>query len=75
MSRDPLYDDAIYNNTTLMIETIKNCLKLKKLPSGTMSISKCIKAPLTPKQGKGCLTRVLNTYQQQSLERLRLYIF
>ena len=33
-----------------------------------------MKAPLTPKHGKGCLTRVLNTYQQLSLGRVRLIL-
>ena len=47
------------------IEIIKNYLKLNKLPSRTMPISKC-KLLITPKYNKGPL---LNAHQQQSLER------
>ena len=62
MSRDPLNEDAVYK-----IKTLKIDLNLNELPSWTMSVSKC-KLLLTPKHGKGSLTRVVNTYQQ-SLER------
>ena len=34
-----------------------------------------MKASLTPKHGECCLTWVLYTNQQQSLEHLRLYVF
>ena len=62
MFRDPLYDGAVFTRLELLqkhnfnIETIRKWLKLNYL-SRTMSISKCIKAALTPKHGKGCLTR------------------
>ena len=39
------------------------------------NVSKQVKAPLTPKHGKDCVSRVLYTYQQQSLEPLQRYVF
>ena len=66
MSHDPLYDDAVLTRLefqqkpNINIESVKNDLKLNKLPS--------------PKHGKGCLTRVLDTYQPQSLECFRLTV-
>ena len=48
------------------IETIKNDLKLNKLPSRTMSISKC-------ETRQRFFKRVLNTYQQQSIYDCKLF--
>ena len=66
MFRDPLHDDAVY--TSFNIEIIKNDLK-------SNNVNKQVKAPLTPKHGKDCVTRVLYTYQQQSLGPLQRYVF
>lgn len=72
MSRDSLYEAGYKKKNN--IETTENDLKIEQITKSN-NANQQVKAPLTPKQGKGCLTRVLNTYQQLSLDCLRLYVF
>ena len=80
MFGDPLYDDAFFTRLELLqkpnfvIETIKSDLNIELIKSDNVN-KQVYQAVLIPKHGKGCLTRVLYTYQQQSLQRLRLHVF
>ena len=72
MFRDPLYDDAVFTRLELLqkhnfnVDSIKNDLQMELIKLDIVNKQ----AALTPKHGKGCLTRELYIYQQQSLERL-----
>ena len=71
MFRDPLYDDAVFTRLELLekhnfnIGTVKSDVKIELIKSDNV----------TKKHGKGCLTRAVITYQQQSLESLRLHYY